>query len=41
LEMIHPLVQEQQHFVDFPRWPRGGHIWSPIGPNFGRNVDGA
>jgi hypothetical protein len=26
LEMIHPLVQEQQHFVDFPRWPRGGHI---------------
>jgi hypothetical protein len=25
----------------FPRCPPGGHIWNPIGPKFGRKVDGA
>jgi hypothetical protein len=25
----------------FPRWSPRGHIWSLIGPKFGRNVDGA
>jgi hypothetical protein len=33
------VVMKTDAKVCFPRWPSGGHIWSPIGPKFGINVD--